>query len=315
MDTNMQALAAALWPSPQQLKEVAGGLFNRVVRVDFATGTGYLKSFTETAVSGNFPPLPTSAAERCLVASAWHRLAMRASADAPQVAVPALLAVQPQCHLLAMEQAQGVPLYAVLQEEVHSAAHVLTTLVSWLGVLHGLPLEPRAPLLAASRPFKAFKVDLQYTRLLPELPQELHAAAEAFVAEYLAQEDEPVHGDINSRNVLVDEDRVAVIDFEQGHYGDGLYDVAYVLSEYTIRDLRLQADPEQCIAWIWQAYCHARKKTLDSVAYRRWRSHLAFQTLYRLVGPSRQVWTGHLSPTEQARVRSWSTAELARWLL
>src|SRR6218665_2248570 len=140
IDHEMEAVARQLWPSPQRLRLATGGLFNRVVQVQSPVGTTYLKRFTDAASSGDFPPLPTSASQRCLVASNWHELALpptpphpppplppgpsqrslvpsnwhdlalRASAREPRAAVPSLVAVQTALDLVAMEEAQGEPL-------------------------------------------------------------------------------------------------------------------------------------------------------------------------------------------------------------
>jgi aminoglycoside phosphotransferase (APT) family kinase protein len=314
IDHEMEEVARRLWPSPQSVRPVSGGLFNRVVRVDSAAGIGYLKRFTASASSGDFPPLPTTAAERCLVASSWHELASRSSVSHPSVAVPPLVAVETRLDLVAMEHAHGEPLYDALIGDGAGIGEALQAVAAWLAVLHRQQLEPRARLLAASNPFKRFKVDLQYTRLLPELPQELRRAARQFVRSYLSDETDPVHGDLNSRNVLHAPGVVSVIDFEQGHYGDGAYDLAYLLSEYVIRSLRLALSPEPALSDAWARYAQGRRLAGDGAAWRRFRVHTAFQTLYRLVGPSRQVWTGHLSAEGAAEVRRWSIAELATWL-
>jgi len=314
IDPEMEAVARQLWPSPQRLQLATGGLFNRVVQVQSAAGTTYLKRFTDTASSGDFPPLPARAAERCLVASRWHDLALDASAREPRVAVPLLVAVEPALDIVAMEQAQGEPLYDVLVGDGPGADTALHAVAAWLGVLHSLPLEPRPQLLDASRPFKAFKIELQYTQVLSKLPPGLRKAGEHFAADYLQRTEEPVHGDLNSRNILSANGKVSVIDFEQGHFGEGVYDLAYLLSEYMIRDLRLDVDPEATIAAAWVGYCSARNQALDAEAWRRLRLHLGFQTLYRLVGPSHRVWTGYLDELIKDELRHWSTAELSAWL-
>lgn len=263
IDHEMESVARQLWPSPQRLELATGGLFNRVVRVESSVGTHYLKRFTDAASSGDFPPLPTNASQRCLVATSWHDLAIRASAREPGVAVPALLAVHTELDLVAMSQAHGEALYDALvvdggggrgEGSGPRTGSVLQAVMAWLGALHSLPLEPRSMLMDASGPFKAFKVDLQYTRVLTELPHGLQDAGERFVADYLQRSDEPVHGDLNSRNILSLGGEVSVIDFEQGHWGEGVYDVAYLLSEYVIRTLRAAADPEPMIERTWACY-------------------------------------------------------------
>ncbi|WP_265658147.1 hypothetical protein, partial [Verminephrobacter eiseniae] len=90
--------------------------------------------------------------------------------------------------------------------------------------------------------------------------------------------------------------------------------LAYLLSEYVIRDLRFGVGPEATITAAWEGYCQARDRHANAETWRRLRLHLGFQTLYRLVGPSRKVWTGHLDDVMKDAVRRWSTAELSAWL-
>jgi aminoglycoside phosphotransferase (APT) family kinase protein len=107
---------------------------------------------------------------------------------------------------------------------------------------------------------------------------------------------------------------VSVIDFEQGHFGEGSYDLAYLLSEYAIRALRQHRDPLPIIARAWDHYGSTRSPADPAAWQRRLHLHLAFQCLYRLVGPTRAVWTGHLDDAAGRRVREWSLGLLERQL-
>lgn len=315
IDHEMLAMACQLWPSPQHLQVVMETPFSCIVQVKSPAGKTYLKRFTDTANSGDFPSAPTSAAQRCLVAANWHELALSASARESRTSVPRLVAVQTDFGIVAMERANGEPLYHSLVGDGLGISEALAAVTAWLGALHSLSLEPRAPLLDASQSFKAFKIELQYTGVLSEMPQGLHAAGKRFAADYLKRLEEPVHGALNSRNILSFGDEISVIGFEQGHFGEGVYDLAYLLSEYIIRELQWGLDPETTIMAAWIGYYEARNYTPDATAWQRLRIHLGFQTLYRLVGPSRQVWTGHLDDVAKDDVRHWSISELSAWLL
>lgn len=310
----MQDAARALWPGALRLEPVTGGLFNEVARVTASTGVHYLKRFCDQAASGTFPPLPTSADQRCEVAAAWHAHAERAAAACPAVAVPALLAVLPGRKLVAMRAVAGTPLHSALVAGDGACEAALPPLIEWLAAFHAADLQPRAGLIAASDPFKRFKIDLQYVKVLAEAPAPLHAAAARFIDAYLDERTDPLHGDLNSRNVLADGDTPAVIDFEQGQFGEGSYDLAYILCEFAISRLRAGENPEALLTRIWERYCAARAWSTGGARFTRWRIHLGFQTLYRLAGPSRQVWTGHLDARAQSAVRQWSIDQLQRWL-
>jgi tRNA A-37 threonylcarbamoyl transferase component Bud32 len=309
----IQEVAAGIWPLPIELETTEAGLFNQVFKVSSIEGTGYIKRFVDQAISGNFPPLPTTAMQRYLVAIEWHRLALRAARLCRTVEVPEILGLYPKLKVVVMSSVTGDSLHGILTQPPR-VEQCLPSLIDWLAALHSLETPPCGPLTEATKAFKAFKIELQYSRLLPQLPQEKRDAAASFVRQYLDCEAEPVHGDINSRNVLTGGLSVAVIDFEQGHLGEGIYDLAYIVSEYVIRELSRDVTPEPFIEEAWERYAEARK-TADSLAsHARFRVHLGFQTLYRLIGPSRAVWTGHLNMTQCAHVRDWSTRQVSHWL-
>lgn len=176
-------------------------------------------------------------------------------------------------------------------------------------------MSERESMHAASDAFKRYKIGLQYLDLFALLPSSLLDGAGAFVAAYIQATDDVVHGDINSRNVLVESDNIAVIDFEQGHLGDGIYDLAYILSEYVIfSHARSHAAMESFIDATWRQYVKVRSgAALDGAEY-RFQTHLGFQTLYRLVGPSRTVWSGHLDESVKRDLTAWSMDRLSKWL-
>lgn len=301
--------------TPYEMKVVVGGLFNRVRRVHGAGKTGYLKQFDDKALSGSFPPLPTTAAQRCYVAATWHARALEASLRAPQVRVPVLEAVSIPLNFVLMGEVPGEPLHNALVEhgDFEQISSVVQRCTEWLAALHQLPLDRRAEMAAATAPFKRFKIELQYVQLLPLLDRSKRRSSEDFIQRYLASDEMAVHGDLNSRNILVGPGAgVSIIDFEQGHLGEGVYDLAYLLSELVIRRLADDVEPRPVVEQYFSSY--RRHFSDDADLARRFFIHLGFQTLYRLVGPSRAVWSGHLGERELTRVREWGHATLSAWL-
>lgn len=303
------------------VSEVSGGLFNRVLRVDAPGRAFYYKQFTERAKLAELPPLPTSPWQRWLVAARCQLNAARCAAGGEVRVPPLVRADEVRCYVV-MEASPGAMLHDALVAEGATAAvrRAAARVLAWLARVHRDPPPELATLAEHSAAFKRYKVDLQYVRLLPELGA-VRAAGARFVERYLATGRELLHGDINSRNVLVDTDggAVTVIDFEQGQVGDGVYDVAYLLSELAIACLRDGRDPAPLVDELWASYLRAAGTPGGDDAgepgrTRQLRTHLAFQVLYRLVGPSRRTWTGHLTERAGAAVRAWSLEELHRWL-
>lgn len=295
--------------------EVSGGLFNRVYRVDAPGRTYYYKQFSDRAKLGEFPPLPTSPWQRWWVASLCHAHAARC-ATGEEVRVPAIVHSDEAQRAVVMEASPGALLYhdVIVGGATHAVRRAAERVVVWLARLHATPLPELATLVQHSAAFRRYKVDLQYHRLLPELGA-AGAAGARFVEQFLATERHVLHGDLNSRNILVDGDRVAIIDFEQGQVGDGVYDVAYLVSELAIACLRAGGDPAPMVDALWALYVRHGDPADDTAARdRALRVHLAFQVLYRLVGPSRAIWTGHLDGDAKAAVRGWALREAMRWL-
>lgn len=312
-----QTIETEIGISASQLEPVSGGLFNRVARARSQESGAwvYLKQFADRALSGNFPLLPTTADQRYQVAKEWHLQALAASTAGGSAHVPRMIAADDESQLLAMSEVPGAPLYDAIVGRAALPAHVLRSVIEWLGAFHKLNSAQCRSLEGASAPFKAFKIDLQYTKILSWIDDSLHANATQFINEYIGENKDPVHGDINSRNIFYTDNSISVIDFEQGHLGNGVYDLAYIVCEYVIHDILHGKDPKAMIDMSWQAYARARGWSEPESAQRgKFHQHLLFQTLYRLYGPSRAVWTGHLSEDIVEKIATWGKSEARIWL-
>jgi tRNA A-37 threonylcarbamoyl transferase component Bud32 len=283
---------------------VDGGLFNNVHRVTRLDEHFYIKSFTNEAKTQGFPPLPTSASQRYNVAVQLHEHAQKVVTD--HVYVPKLLTSDSDNNAIAMEGAKGKNLYDyVVNDEtfsfaVEQASHVL----SWLGSLHKLKYTNTISMNFNSKDFKKYKATLQYKNMFEFLPRKNRENASLFLDEHISLRDTLLHGDLNTRNIIICEDgRIAVIDFEQGQMGCGSHDAAYLISELVIASFVVNEDTDALIDELWLSY-EAIPTHPDK--HMRFRRHLCFQVIYRLKGPSRNIWTEHLT---ESGVAANSTAD------
>ena len=286
---------------------VDGGLFNNVHRVTRLDEHFYIKSFTNEAKTQGFPPLPTSASQRYNVAVQLHKHAQKVVTD--HVYVPKLLASDSDNNAIAMEGAKGKNLYDyVVNDEtfsfaVEQASHVL----SWLGSLHKLKNTNTISMNFNSKDFKKYKATLQYKNMFEFLPRKNLENASLFLDEHISLRDTLLHGDLNTRNIIICEDgRIAVIDFEQGQLGCGSHDAAYLISELVIASFVVNEDTDALIDELWLSYEAIPTNPDKHMLFRR---HLCFQVIYRLKGPSRNIWTEHLTDGTKAKIEKWCSRE------
>jgi 5-methylthioribose kinase len=103
--------------------------------------------------------------------------------------------------------------------------------------------------------FEQLRVDPFYRTVAlrrPELAEPIDACIRQMESTHLCL----VHGDYSPKNVLVG-DGVWVIDFEVAHYGDPVFDVAFMLHHLLLKLVhvpRSSRELERCVNGFWQAY-------------------------------------------------------------
>ncbi|MGV3654378.1 MAG: phosphotransferase family protein, partial [Noviherbaspirillum sp.] len=246
------------------LEEVDAGLFNHVFQGRNEGGGFYFKRFGAASRSGLFPPLPTTPGERFLVAWRCHEHAYRCAGEGgSDVAIPEIIGKDDERHFIVMKAVKGEWLHARLHAAGCDDVRLLDVVCracAWLGALHAKLPDDSESIREASAAFKRYKVKLQYQDILEWFPAEARDCAAGFIEEYLLCADTLVHGDLNSRNILVDGDRISIIDFEQGHIGEGVYDVAYIVSELVLKWMTLGRHPDEMIGRIWRHYRKALER-------------------------------------------------------
>jgi thiamine kinase-like enzyme len=215
-----------------------------------------------------------------------------------------------------MSGIEGEPLYNFVTNLHYSLDNLFCytmKCIEWLKKIHCANIPRKAFIDNASDKFKKYKIDLQYNRLLNYLNETSRQNATLFIDSYINSKEQLVHGDFNSRNILLNTNtnQIGIIDFEQAHIGSGVYDVAYIASELIIRIVASQNEDkklDEYIEKIFNSYYDDRLNLKTTFVI--FSKHLFFQVLYRLVGPSKLAWSGHLNEVKKTEIIHFSITRL-----
>lgn len=145
--------------------------------------------------------------------------------------------------------------------------------------------------------FRNYKLRLQYYNGIQQLSAHQGEIIKRFTDDYKKLRHCIVHGDLNSKNVLLAPDEKAyVIDFEQAHLGSPAYDLAFILSELYIASImfRNNVNFQRLCRVFAERYLNSLEGyDVPAIACEA-TIHLAMQVLYRFNGPSRAVWTSYV---------------------
>ena len=257
---NIAELLAQLgWIAPGELLQarlLTGGVSNCVIQVNRDSPRGgsiELASFvvkqarSQLAVDEPWFCSLERLEREVLVLKTCQQLLERQLDEAPfPVGVPGLLANDAEQHVYAMEAAG--PGHRTWKEDLLAGRvdPLLATTCGWLlAVLHGGSWED--PQLAESigdqQFFEALRLQPYYHHVAqrrPELSSQL--------AELMELSRQPlclVHGDMSPKNLLVDEHRLVLIDFEVGHFGDPAFDLGFFQTHLILKALRAGSRAEE----------------------------------------------------------------------
>jgi 5-methylthioribose kinase len=120
-----------------------------------------------------------------------------------------------------------------------------------------------------------------------------------------------VLADFSPKNILISGDRIAIVDFETGHYGDPAFDLGFFLSHLLLKAVRFKsqfAAYTELTHRFWMSYWKGMESLKDSQEFAP--QHLLDRTLDHLAGC---MWArvdgkspvDYLDPESQASVRNY----------
>jgi 5-methylthioribose kinase len=246
-------------------RELCGGVSNMVVHVARPSGD-------DLVLKQARPQLNVMAPWYCSVERIWREVDVLSICStllhagmiaAPlKAAVPRLLFTDRENYLYAMSAAPAE--HVVWKHELLSGVargDVARACGTLLGTLHGRSWHDAA--IAQQLDDRQYFYDLRldpYYRQIAAVHESLAADIEWLIDSVCTERHCLVHGDFSPKNLLVHGDRLLLIDFEVGHYGDPAFDLGFFLSHLVLKAWYHAPDDGpffELIEHFWSGYCAA----------------------------------------------------------
>lgn len=282
-----------------------GGLFNDVYRVDYYEKSYYIKQYLNQNSSGIFTPPKIEPAIRAKLAYEVHKACFALNKDVHTV--PDVF-IDTEQNILVIE---GVNFPIVMIELITTNKIDLfhmQSIAKTIARLHAKYQNNREFIndrVFQNEEFRDFKLTLQYQNIAEELGGTYKGIITDLMERYKAQLITVLHGDLNSRNIVVNSksNTLGIIDFEQSHVGNPIYDIAYFLCEIYISCMYFKKDQllEDCVNTFLDTYLN-HNKTFNFVDHiEELKLHLSVQIIYRFLGPSKNSWTFYIASEEDKK--------------
>jgi len=209
--------------------KLEGGVSNRTVLVECEDGRAFVVK---------------QALERLRVATEWQCDRRRIEREAlgllwlrrllPAQAVPALLFVDPEQHLLAME---AVPRPHENWKHRLLSGRIDSALVQEFGELLGQIHQQSREVVEIERLFQdqsyfeKLRLEPYYSYTASRVPT-ARSFLEALIADTRGQRSALVHGDYSPKNALIHREHLVLLDHEVVHFGDPAFDVGFCLTHF-----------------------------------------------------------------------------------
>lgn len=286
------------------IQEQKGGLFNDVYRITDGNKTWFAKQYLEQSTSSVFSPPKISPKLRSELAFEVQKKGYELTLDINSV--PNVFLDKDSNTLFV----RGVASPTDMIELISTCDFNISqgeVIAKSLGRLHQYYFNSEvteSPLYLNTQ-FRDFKLEIQYVNIGKELGEPYNKIILDLLENYKSSVQllTVLHGDINSRNIILSDSEdsiLGIIDFEQSHVGNPIYDISYFLCEVYISCLYFQKESllEEFVHTFLEAYL-AEATGFDLKAYaEELKLHLAIQLIYRFLGPSRNSWTFYIDEKE-----------------
>ncbi|ROS05523.1 phosphotransferase family enzyme [Sinobacterium caligoides] len=297
------------------IKEVSvqhGGLFNSILKVETFKETFYYKQYLNDVENLTYNLPDIDASERAELAIKVQLISGQCNYNEPHNPVPEIVYVDHESNAFLMEEANtSQPLIEVLEQGGLSDVQ-LTKVSSFLAYFHKTTYNIYSDEESLSNvEFRDFKLSLQYDDIAELLTEKEASVVLKCKEKHQKTQQCVLHGDINSRNILVGKKGVSVIDFEQSHLGSPSYDVAYILSEIFISFyVHNKNSLKEKIDLFVSTYASIFKDVNQMSYEKDIAVHLAIQIIYRFLGPSAHHWTYYVSDKDKEELLNISKETL-----
>lgn len=231
----------------------------------------------------------------------------------PEGVVPRVLFEDRENYLFVMEAAPAEHVvWKQLLLEGRADATIARRLGSFLATIHRQ--TARRPDLQSqfgdTEVFVQLRVDPFYRRVA-EVSRAAAPHIERLIAEMFSLPVCLVHADFSPKNVLIAGQRIVLVDFETGHYGDPAFDLGFFLSHLLLKTIRRAGQFREYAALtteFWNAYLAGLADLADDAPFaadeivRRGIGHLAGCMWARVDGTSR---VDYLDEPQQQLVREF----------
>lgn len=281
-----------------------GGVWNNVLlKISTPNKSYYFKKYKELDQIPNYCPPKISVSKRSKIARTIQRIASVELIDKYQI-VPSVLAHDRSSFLMDYVE-KSKQLYDFISTG-EFPKDIITVLPTALAKFHNSTFNKGIwPKELNDSTFKNYKLSLQYSGITDGLSKEKKEIIQKFENEYKNKKLCVVHGDLNSRNILINQEKmISIIDFEQAHLGSPAYDLAFILSEMFISYMQFGQTEEtkkNLLKFIKKYLKSLKKYNSDEVA-REATNHLAAQIIYRFQGPSAKYWSNYVSNENKIKI-------------